>query len=54
MINGKRSDPDPMCLICDGSGFLRVNDEPERTIHEVGFCKCWAGRESSHYQKRSH
>jgi hypothetical protein len=22
MDNGKRSDPDPMCFFCDGSGFL--------------------------------
>ena len=54
MHNGKRSDPDPMCLFCDGSGFIRVADEPERKFEMAEFCKCWAGRESFHYRRRSH
>jgi hypothetical protein len=53
MDNGKRSDPDPMCLRCDGSGFLPP-EEPEDKFPEVEFCKCWAGRESSHYKRQSH
>ena len=54
MDNGKRSDPDPMCFFCDGSGFLPVADEPERKFKLLEFCKCWAGRESSHYKRQSH
>ena len=56
MDNGKRSDPDPMCFFCDGSGFLPIADEPERKFElaELEFCKCWAGRESSHYKRQSH
>ena len=54
MDNGKRSDPDPMCFFCDGSGFLPVADEPEGKFKLLEFCKCWAGRKSSHYKRQSH
>ena len=40
MHNGKRSDPDPMCLFCDGSGFMRVADEPERLAAGLAIPTC--------------
>jgi hypothetical protein len=45
--------PDPMCLRCDGTGFLPP-EEPEDKFPEVEFCRCWAAQKFPLYKKRSH
>jgi hypothetical protein len=49
-----KDDPDPMCLVCDGEGFICVAeaDETEHGFAVLEFCKCWAGRNSRHYRRR--